>query len=37
MPLSTGGLEQKTRPIRDAIHPRRYALKNPSAPIACSW
>ena len=27
-PLSTGGLEQKTRPIRDALHPRRYALKN---------
>jgi Transposase, Mutator family len=28
MPLSTGGLEQLTRPIRDAIHPRRYAFKN---------
>jgi hypothetical protein len=27
-PLSTGGLEQLTRPIRDAIHPRRYVLKN---------
>jgi hypothetical protein len=28
MPLTTGGLEQRLRPIRDAIHPRRYALKN---------
>jgi hypothetical protein len=28
MPLSTGGLEQLTRPIRDAIHQRRYVLKN---------
>jgi hypothetical protein len=27
-PLTTGGLEQHLRPIRDAIHPRRYALKN---------
>lgn len=27
-PLSTGGLEQKIRPIRDALYPRRYALKN---------
>lgn len=27
-PLTTGGLEQRMRPIRDAIHPRRYALKN---------
>lgn len=27
-PLTTGGLEHKTRPIRDAIHPRRFALKN---------
>lgn len=27
-PLTTGGLEHKTRPIRDAIHPRRHALKN---------
>lgn len=28
MPLTTGGLEQRLRPIRDAIHPRRHALKN---------
>lgn len=28
MPLTTGGLEQRLRPIRVAIHPRRYALKN---------
>ena len=28
MPLTTGGLEQKTRPIRDVLHPRRHALKN---------
>lgn len=28
MPLTTGGLETRLRPIRDAIHPRRYALKN---------
>jgi hypothetical protein len=28
MPRSTGGLETLTRPIRDALHPRRYALKN---------
>lgn len=28
MPLTTGGLEQRLRPLRDAIHPRRYALKN---------
>jgi hypothetical protein len=28
MPLTTGSLEQRLRPIRDAIHPRRYALKN---------
>jgi hypothetical protein len=28
MPLTTGGLEQRLRPIRDATHPRRYALKN---------
>jgi hypothetical protein len=27
MPLSTGGLEQLSRPVRDAIHPRRYVLK----------
>jgi hypothetical protein len=28
MPLTTGGLEQRLRPVRDAIHPRRHALKN---------
>lgn len=28
MPLTTGGLEQRLRPIRDALHPRRYTLKN---------
>ena len=28
LPLTTGGLETKTRPIRDTLHPRRYALKN---------
>lgn len=28
MPLTTGGLEQRLRPIRDVIHPRRHALKN---------
>jgi hypothetical protein len=28
MPLSTGGLEQLARPVKDAIHRRRFALKN---------
>ncbi len=28
MPLTTGGLEAISRPIRDALHPRRYGLKN---------
>ena len=28
MPLSTGGLEQPVRPIKDALHRRRFALKN---------
>lgn len=28
MPLSTGGLEQLARPIKDALHRRRFALKN---------
>ena len=26
--LSTGGSEQKLRPVRDSLHPRRYVLKN---------
>ncbi|MGI8513265.1 MAG: hypothetical protein ACR2NH_11650 [Solirubrobacteraceae bacterium] len=26
--MTTGGLEQRLCPIRDALHPRRYALKN---------
>jgi hypothetical protein len=28
MPLTTAALEQITRPIVAALHPRRYALKN---------
>jgi hypothetical protein len=28
MPLTTAALEQLTRPIATALHPRRYALKN---------
>ena len=28
MPLSTGGLEQLARPVKDAIYRRRFALKN---------
>lgn len=28
MPLTTAALEQLTRPIASALHPRRYALKN---------
>jgi transposase-like protein len=28
MPLTTSALEQLTRPIAAALHPRRYALKN---------
>ncbi len=27
-PLSTGGLEQLARPVKDAIYRRRFALKN---------
>lgn len=28
MPLTVGGLEQLTRPVEQALRPRRYALKN---------
>jgi len=28
LPLSTGGLEQLARPVKDAIYRRRFALKN---------
>lgn len=28
MPLSTGGLEQLARPVKDALYRRRFALKN---------